>query len=140
MSISLCFYSVFAPSHIELDKIGQGLYSFYSTENVESDYIIRRVDLGYSYIYECESENATFLRKQFTKIDGESLRIEGREPVRPILKKFNARPIADTNYGIFAYTPRHSKYIYEGGRKINLQIVRNNEYTIIGWPVILGSY
>lgn len=41
---------------------------------------------------------------------------------------------------IYAYSPLIIKNRIVNNKKVNLQISISNEYTIIGWPVIFGSF
>jgi hypothetical protein len=124
--------------------LGAGNYSFYSTETVQSKYFTNVIDLGFSYIYECESTNANRVRPLFKNLDGESIRLNAEESIDAILKKLDAIVVSQSTIGdlknIYGYTARNAQYITEKHRKINLQIAVNNNAVTIGFPVILGSY
>jgi len=145
--ITLCtclvFHGVAAAENPALEKLGDGEYSFYSTEIVSSSLITKTTDLGFSYIYTCNSKNAAKVRALFTRIDGESITIENTTAKR-ILQFLKYQKISETKISnvktIYAYSPRGQVYIQNAGQKINLQIAVNNQTTTVGWPVILGSY
>lgn len=93
-------------------------------------------------------KNLGFCYMQTTKVNskelvGESLKIENFEPISA-LKKLNAK-IVKTEYVldrtiIYAYSPLINKVVTVDNQKVNLQIAQTNDYTILGWPLILGSF
>ena len=139
----LVFYSVAGVASPHLETLGHGEYSFYSTDVVASPLITNTTDLGFSYIYNCNSKDAPKVRKLFTRIDGESIELESISADK-ILRTLNHRAISQTQISdvkiVYAYSPRGSTFIKDGNSKINLQIAVNNQTTTVGWPVILGSY
>lgn len=92
--------------------------------------------------------NLGFCYMQNTKVNpkelvGESLKIENFEPISA-LKKLNAK-LVKTEYVedriiIYAYSPLINKVVTVDNQKVNLQIAQTEEYTILGWPLILGSF
>jgi len=151
------FHSIASPSgNPRLEILGSGEYSFYSTETISSDLIIKTVNLGFSNIYVCNSKDANKVRALFTNIDGESISIANVKNIQAILRKLNYdavarfckagsyRKISQSNIAghqiIYAYSPRAAAYITDNRQKINLQIAQSSNALIIGWPVILGSF
>jgi hypothetical protein len=130
-----------------LETLGDGTFAFYSTDRVESPLVTDTIDLGFAFIYECKSADAAKVRALFNRIDGESIRLEnyGGNTNR-ILKSLRARAVTASDFGTYAYTPKIKAFITmtkssgAGNAHINLQIVQNQDVTIVGWPVILGSY
>ena len=136
--------STFAmPDNPHLETLGFGEYCFYSTNHIESDLITKTTDLGFSYIYHCESVDAVKLRKQLDHIDGESITVKNIS-VRKILQKTKCRKVSQSKIGntvtVYGYSPHGKKFIRDGWHKINLQIAKSGETLIVGWPIILGSY
>jgi len=141
--ICLIFYSFATVADPQLEILGHGEYCFYSTDIVTSEYITKTTDLGFSYIYHCDSKNAGKVRKLFDHIDGESITLEGSS-VQAVLKKLKGRIVSQSSIGeiqtIYAYILRGNTFIKNGRQKMNLQIANNGTALIAGWPVILGSY
>jgi hypothetical protein len=142
--ISLIFYGFTDTFNPRLERLGSGDYFFYSTETVSSPYITNTVDLGFSFIYRCRSEDAGKLRQNFTRIDGESIVLDGSISVRAVLQKLNYNIVSRSYIGagetVYAFSGRGKDFIRNGTKKINLQIAFNGEKITVGWPVILGSY
>jgi len=79
------------------------------------------------------------------KIIGESIKFENCEPIA-LLTKLNAK-ICFFEYIeerdltiIYAYTNLIEKKISVKKHKINIQLAHTSNYTVIGWPLILGSF
>ena len=109
-----------------------GEYTSYTEEAVGEE----SIDLGFCYMQNKTSEKNILV--------GESVKIKNFEPVAA-LKKLNARVIK-TEYiengtvVIYAYSNLINKNIKVDNQNVNLQIAHNDNYTIIGWPQILGSF
>lgn len=94
------------------------------------------VDLGFCYM-----QNSTV---DIEKLVGESLVIQNFEPISAI-NKLNAK-IVKTEYLddgstiIYAFTNYIKDKVEIDNKNVNLQIAYNDEYSIIGWPLILGSF
>ena len=142
LSTCICFviYGVGIPRSTQLETIADGIYSFYSTDRVESPYITNTIDLGFSYIYECQSTDASKVRQLLNRVDGESILFTTDISKRKILDHLGARIVSVSGFGIYAYTPRTNNYITNNNRKINIQIAQKGNKTVIGSPIILGSY
>jgi len=141
--IALCgclvFYSIAAPVDPALENLGAGEYHIYSTENVSSELVTKTTDLGFSYIYHCESSDAAQLRSLFTHIDGESIVLENKSAAQ-VLRTLRYKEISRTDDIVYAYSPRGRTFINAGNKRVNLQIAKSNNTLVVGWPVILGSY
>ncbi len=94
------------------------------------------VNLGFCYMQdEVVKEN---------ELVGESLKIYNFEPISA-LEKLNAK-LVKTEYLengttiIYAYTNLIKEKVEVENKNVNIQIAQNDEYSIIGWPLILGSY
>ena len=93
------------------------------------------IDLGFCYMgTTAPSEN----------IIGESMKINNLE-IGHAIDELNAR-VVDTEYlecgtiVIYAFTDKIEKSVNRENKKINLQIAHNDEYSVIGWPLIIGSF
>lgn len=107
-----------------------GTYTAYTTNgNCEG------ADLGFCYM---NSKPAT------ENLVGESIVVENFETSQA-LEVLNARVIK-TEYldngtvVIYAFTNLINKKVKVDGRNVNVQIATNDERTVIGWPLILGSF
>lgn len=82
-------------------------------------------------------------RKVPNKI-GESMTIYNFEPISA-LKTLQATVIktetlTDGTSVIYAYTDLIDKTVDVEGKKVNLQLACYEDHTVIGWPLILGSF
>lgn len=74
---------------------------------------------------------------------GESIKVYNIEPVAAI-KTLNARIVKTETLSngtniFYAYTNLIKECVNVDGHKVNLQVAHNDKYTIIGWPLIIGS-
>jgi len=135
LCVSLLYYSISVTDNPRLELLGEGEYAIYSRDDIHSSLVERRVASGIGYIYYTTSANAPALRTLFTNIDGESIvlpRISGRQ----VFKKLGYQEVSP-GYG---YSPRGRDYIKVDGQRVNLQVVERNNSTVVGWPVVLGTY
>lgn len=108
-----------------------GEYSSYTNHMINE----KSINLGFCYM---QKEVAT------NGVIGESLKLNNFE-IGDALKKLNAKVIK-TEYiengkiVIYAYSNLINSNVRVENKLVNLQIVHNDETTIIGWPLILGSY
>ena len=94
------------------------------------------VNLGFCYMQNeiIEKEN----------LIGESLKISNFEPI-DALKQLNAK-VVKTEYldngtiVIYAYSSLIKDKVEVDNKNVNLQIAQYENYSIIGWPLILGSF
>lgn len=93
------------------------------------------VDLGFCYMNSSPvSEN----------VIGESVVLKNYE-VGDVIKKLNAKVVKtesleDGTIVIYAITNLIQEKVQVSGENVNLQIATKDEITVIGWPLILGSY
>lgn len=94
------------------------------------------VDLGFCYMQNSSVNESELI--------GESLKIENFEP-SSALDVLNAK-VVKTEYLdngtviIYAYSNHITNSVEVENQKVNLQIAHNDEYSVIGWPLILGSF
>ena len=93
------------------------------------------INLGFCYVNTTRVEDCVI---------GESITIEDCE-VSTALSKLNARVIK-TEYldngttVIYAFSNLINEKVNVFGRNVNIQIAIKDDITIIGWPLILGSF
>ena len=109
-----------------------GEYYAYSNSPISNHYIF----LGSCYMNIGEVNS--------NDIVGESMIIENFEPIAAI-EELNGKIIftefLDTGASvIYAYTDKIGRYVNVNGEKVNIQIAQYNDYSVIGWPLILGSF
>ncbi len=109
-----------------------GEYYAYSNSPISNHYIF----LGSCYMNIGEVNS--------NDIVGESMIIENFEPIAAI-EELNGKIIftefLDTGASvIYAYTDQIGRYVNVNGEKVNIQIAQYNDYSVIGWPLILGSF
>ena len=109
-----------------------GEYTSYTHEQTsETD-----LNLGFCFMQENKSVNIGLV--------GESLKIYNFEPI-DALKKLNAKLVKTEYVGsglvvLYAYTNKIKDSVELDAKKVNLQIANCDEYSIVGWPLILGSF
>lgn len=108
-----------------------GEYTVYTSNSTGED----SVDLGFCYM------NSKPVSEH---IVGESMVIMNFE-VGNAIKSLNAKVIKteyleDGTTVIYAFTNLISEQVQVLGQYVNLQIATKEDRTIIGWPLILGSY
>ena len=95
-----------------------------------------------------ESTNLGFcyMNKDVTSknVVGESMVIENFEPVSA-LNTLNATVVKaeyldNGTTVIYAYTNLISEKVKINNKNVNIQIAHKDEYCVIGWPLILGSF
>lgn len=116
-----------------LQNYVQGEYTAYTNKKVAEKSI---------YLGTCYMVSGKVNEKD--SIVGESVKSYNLE-VGKFLKDLDATVVAN-NYiesgvvVISAFSPKIKNKVKENGRWINLQIASYEDYTIVGWPVILGSF
>ena len=125
------FYVNQTKINFSLKNYFDGEISYYTDSKQNSDCI----NLGFCYISNEVNKNSTII--------GESIKIKNLE-VASAINTLKAQ-IIKTEYlengtnVIYAYSPLIKSSIQSSNNKINLQIATNDEYSTIGWPLILGS-
>ena len=107
-----------------------GDYTVYTSSSTENG-----VDLGFCYMNS---------KPVSESIVGESLVVENFE-VASAIDILNARVVKteyleDGTTVIYAYTNLINETVKVDNERVNLQIATKNDRTIIGWPLILGSF
>jgi len=88
---------------------------------------------------------AYYLNRNKTKnVKGESVKIENFEPASAI-EELNAKVVKTECLEngatiIYCYTNKIPTSINLFNQKVNLQIAHYADYSVIGWPLILGSF
>ena len=75
---------------------------------------------------------------------GESIKVENLE-IDSVLKELSARVVKtecleDATVVLYLYTALINDSVSVFGKNVNLQIAIKEDYSVIGWPLILGSY
>jgi len=130
--VMVLFYANSFKSQFTLLNYFTGEYCLYSNQESENS-----INLGFCYL---SKENSSSLKN----IVGESLKIENLE-ISDAIKTLNAK-VVKTEYlengttVIYAYSPLIKNNVSVNDKKVNLQIATNKDVSIIGWPLILGSF
>jgi len=136
LCVCLIIASIYRDDHVKLETLGSGEFAIYSTQDIQSPLVDRRIQTGLGFIYFTHSSNANQLRQKFTQIDGESIRLDRPKTSSQIFRLLNFQKLCN-NYGFSNKMPVH---ITANGQRINLQVSNRNGVTTVGWPVILGSF
>jgi len=113
-----------------LDYFDGAYISYTSAEQNDS------VDLGFCYMNEQIEDREVIV--------GESMTIENFEVSSAIsdlkAKVIKTEYLEDGTTVIYAYTKLIKDQVKINDQKVNLQIAYKEEYSVIGWPLILGSF
>ncbi len=129
------------------------LFVLVGSFNVDNNFSLKKYFDGEYYVYTEQQVNTSsinlgscYMTKDVEAKDcvGESLLIYNFEPVSA-LKQLSAKIIKTEKLKggptvLYAYSPLISRTVEIEGEKVNLQIANYNTYSVIGWPVILGSF
>ena len=93
-------------------------------------------DLGFCYM--------SVDKKVSDNVVGESIKISNFEPISA-MKALNAKLIKTETLSngtivMYAYTHLIDDTVSVENKKVNLQIACAEDYCIVGWPLILGSF
>lgn len=128
----LVVLSSFEPNaNFSLLNYFSGDYTVYTSKRTGKD----SIDLGFCYMS---------TKPVSDYVVGESIVIENLE-VASALDKLNAivvktEYLEDGTVLIYAHTSLIEDVVKMSGKRVNLQIATNDQHSIIGWPLILGSY
>lgn len=119
-----------------LDKF-DGELSVYSLEPISENYI----NLGTCYMNLGKTKKDD---NNNSHIIGESIKVYDLE-VGAALKTLDAQIVKVENVDvgevvIYAYSNKIPRSVKVADNKVNLQIACKDEYVVIGWPLILGSF
>ena len=108
-----------------------GQYFVYTKSSADSG-----IDLGF-----CHMSTSPAAQQE---IIGESIKVTNFEPVSA-LKQLNAKLIktevlSDGMVVLYGYTKLIGDKVNIDNHDVNIQIACKDEYCIIGWPLILGSF
>ncbi|MCL2755455.1 MAG: YwmB family TATA-box binding protein [Firmicutes bacterium] len=142
--IILIFYHFESLSNPKLEQLGDGQFSIYSREIIQSPLVLSKTNIGFGFIYTIHSLNANQLRQKFNVIDGESIVLDNFIHPNQILRQLGYTQISSQQsanlFTIYAYSSRGRDFIRKDNNRINLQVAVRDGRVTIGWPVILGSF
>lgn len=100
----------------------------------------------YSNIADCDNQQIVqdvYITHNRNSVIGESVFLKNFETDQ-ILKILGAKVMSveyvDELTILFCRTDKISKLVEHSDQKINLQIASCEEYTVVGWPMILGAF
>lgn len=115
----------------------------YTASPVQND-LLNIQSVGFGSIVSCDLCNLDKVKDLVSYIQGVSFYFNSKDfNIDYFLITNNAKIIKRQNFGnydiYYAYTSNLKQYV-DDGKKINLEIVINNENVTIGYPIIMGSY
>lgn len=114
-----------------LDFFDGEYYAYTETQIFEDS-----VDLGFCYMNNKVIENE--------ELKGESMVVYNFEPYAALnalsAKIIETEYLEDGSVVMYAYSPLIRETVKFGNKRVNLQICHKNEYSVVGWPLILGSF
>lgn len=129
------------------------LFVLVGSFNVNNDFSLKKYFDGEYYVYTEQQVNSTsinlgscYMTKdvEVSECVGESLLVYNFEPISA-LKQLSAKIVKTEKLKggptiLYAYSPLIARDVEIKGEKVNLQIANYTNYSVIGWPVILGSF
>ena len=107
-----------------------GDYRVYTSTELEDS-----LNLGFCYMSNSKAQK---------NVVGESLKINNFEPVSALktlkAKMIKTEHLEDGTTVLYAYTNLIDKTVEVENKKVNLQIACKDDFCVIGWPLILGSF
>lgn len=135
--IALVLFVVLVGSSLNVSQFSlldyfDGDYNVYTSTKVKDS-----TNLGFCYMSKSVNVDKD-------SVVGESVKVFNYEPISA-LKTLNAELITtevldDGTVVMYAYTELISDSVKVGNREVNLQLAHNNDYCVIGWPLIMGSF
>jgi len=119
----------------KLETLGEGEYSFYISGTPPKSPLITKYINNTVF---CKSSDAAKVRSLLKNLNGESITLNSVKT--DVLKKLNYQKTFVNSFGQFGYSTRAQALVRVNGKKVNLQVVIKDGKTIVGFPVILGSY
>lgn len=111
-----------------------------------SDYFPEGQITIYSNIKDCDSQEIVqdvYITQNRNSVIGESVFLRNFETGQ-ILDILDAKVVSveylDNLTILFCKTDKINKQVKHNNQKINLQIATCEEYTVVGWPMILGGF
>ena len=108
-----------------------GEYRVYTADQTESS-----VDLGFCHMSNCLTSREGVV--------GESIKIYNFEPVSALeilnAKLIKTETLEKGTVVMYAYSNLIKDNVQLDNEKVNIQIATNEDYCVIGWPLILGSF
>lgn len=107
-----------------------GEYLAYTAERVQG-----ATDLGFCRVIE---------KRDVSSVIGESIKIKNFEPVSAMeilnAKLLKTEVLNNGTIVLYGYSDLINKSVVVNSQQVNLQIACYEEYCVIGWPLILGSF
>lgn len=112
----------------------QGRYTFY-TESKSSCAVITETD----------SIDALRIKEKLKNVTGESLKFTNDfKYLDDILKRYQAVNLFEERLQnktcLYFYSPKINSCVIINGKKVNLHVVYDDEHTVVGTPLIFGSF
>ena len=122
------------------------IYSFYTTDTIDTIQNANIVKNGNSAIVSCDSTNAKYVRKFLHNVLGESVQINN--PTKQVLDNicnyikndFLYDEIVGQTQIMYCYNPSLANFVMIDKQKVNIQIAKSDNQIVIGYPLILGSF
>lgn len=113
----------------------------YST-NADDDYTY--ASTGAFYVYGCDLNNAGIIAAKVGNILGTAVFYDAETELSKVLDAYKAEKLSvqkEKDFTIvYAYSEGCGKGVVTDGMTVNLQIVIKGDSTIVGSPLIMGSY
>lgn len=130
------------------EKCGECLlsYNVKKTEvySKECDKGLTFTDAGSFYVYRCKLQDAGMIADKLGNILGVAVFYDGEIALSEVLGQYDAKAVViDTDQGftnVYAYSDKLGKGVMLDGEEINIQIAIKDGQTVVGSPLIIGSY
>ena len=104
-------------------------------------------NIGNGFIVRTHPNNVSYVKSKISNILGESVKFNSSfSKIEKIINLYNIKVIKDEKvgeiYSLYGYSTNSNltNMISVDGEKTNIQIAFNNNFMVIGTPIILGDY
>ena len=138
------FIDIFNQKNLIFSEIEYTIYCLNVDKNIKNAEV---TNIGNGFIVRTHPNNVSYVKSKISNILGESVKINSSfSKIEKIINLYNIKVIKDEKvgeiYSLYGYSTNSNltNMISVDGEKTNIQIAFNNNFMVIGTPIILGDY
>jgi len=146
--ILLCCVNLTAVQNLTLDKIFPNAMVEVFLQQKGNLIDHKTIANGQGEIVYCDIQDLDYILNQNLKVTGYTLKIHSCEI--DILNLLNVNDVQQQNFGIYGFSEMLENYAKKfnlltkkvkiNQKMVNFQYINKNDYILIGFPILLGSY